>query len=87
MKNKLTANTHSPTLSIGIVGAGILGRLTAFLLLEAGHAVDLFDQDTREGANSCSSAAAGMLSPYAELETAEPTIFNMGRQAAHQYCR
>lgn len=70
---------------IGIAGAGIIGRLTAFLLLEAGHTVSLFDQTARESTYSCSHAAAGMLSPYAELETAERSIFELGYDAAQQW--
>ena len=63
-------------LRIGIAGAGVLGRLLAFTLSRAGHAVQVFDPACGPGprADSGSQAAgwtaAGMLSPVAELERA-----------------
>jgi len=64
--------------SAGIVGAGIVGRVLALHLLRKGWQVTLFDHDILEGKGSCSYAAAGMLSPLAELETAETVIFDLG---------
>lgn len=64
--------------SIGIVGAGIIGRLLALNLLQNGWHVVLFDVDSQEGKASCSYAAAGMLSPFSELEKTESIVHNLG---------
>lgn len=72
MANKGT----SPT--VGIVGAGLMGRLLALALRQDGWAVDLFDQDAKAGTRSCTYVGAGMLSPMAELESAEPLISQLG---------
>ena len=73
---------------IGIAGAGVLGRLLAFTLSRAGHAVQVFDPASGPGAGpdpraeSGSQAAgwtaAGMLSPVAELERAGGEVFALG---------
>ncbi len=67
--------------SIGIAGAGLAGRLLAFALLRQGWQITLFDSDQRTGNQSCALVAAGMLAPYAELETAEPLVFRLGRRS------
>lgn len=60
---------------IGIAGAGLLGRLLAWRLARAGHAVQVFDPaagaDDRTPPQAAGWTAAGMLSPIAELETAD----------------
>lgn len=74
---------------IGIAGAGVLGRLLAWRLARAGHAVSVFDSArgaqppaTGQIGNAASHAAgftaAGMLSPIAELDNAEPAIARLG---------
>jgi glycine oxidase len=66
-------------MKIGIAGAGLLGRLLAFELAQAGHAVTVFDPAlglTAPGA--AGFTAAGMLSPVAELECANTAVFEMG---------
>ena len=59
-----------------------MGRMLAWHLSVSGKKVSLFD---REGFGTDSSAAAntaaGMLTPYAELESAEPLIFELGMQS------
>ena len=66
-------------LRIGIAGAGLLGRLFAFTLTRAGHTVHVHDPlagpDERGAAGW---TAAGMLSPLAELETADERVFHWG---------
>jgi glycine oxidase len=61
---------------IGIAGAGLLGRLLAWTLARRGHAVSVFDPAPGpapgfDGQGAAGFTAAGMLSPLAELETAE----------------
>ncbi len=77
--------------SIGIAGAGLLGRLLAWHLARAGHAVQVFDvaagpqpvfrsQAPDEGyvPTAAGFTAAGMLSTMAELDNAEPAVAALG---------
>jgi glycine oxidase len=77
-------------LRVGIAGAGVLGRLLAWRLSRAGHAVTVFDpapgpQPPATGTlvgsaqpHAAGFTAAGMLSPLAELECASPAIARLG---------
>jgi glycine oxidase len=66
-------------MKIGIAGAGLLGRLLAFQLARAGHAVTVFDPAASpEHRGAAGWTAAGMLSPMAELETANLAVFEQG---------
>ena len=68
----------------GISGAVVLGRLLAFELSRAGHAVDVFDPASgpeprgESGSLAAGWTAAGMLSPVAELERAGSEVFALG---------
>jgi glycine oxidase len=64
--------------SVGIVGAGIAGRLLAVELKRRGWEVSLFDKDDETGGDSCTHASAGMLAPSCELESAEGEISALG---------
>ena len=68
-------------MNIGIVGAGIMGRLLCWQLARAGHTTTLFEKDGFDTGSAAAHTAAGMLTPYAELESAEPEIFNLGMQS------
>ena len=74
---------------IGIAGAGVLGRLLAWQLSLAGHAVTVFDPASGPEAPptgqlaggapfAAGFTAAGMLSPIAELDNAGPDIARLG---------
>lgn len=64
---------------IGIAGAGLLGRLLALQLARAGHTVTVFDPaNGPEHKIAAGWTAAGMLSPMAELETANLAVFEQG---------
>ena len=75
---------------IGIAGAGLLGRLLAWRLACAGHRVSVFDPAASEQpvprsqagescvATAAAFTAAGMLSPLAELDNAEPAVAALG---------
>lgn len=65
----------------GIVGAGIMGRLLALTLHNAGWDITLFDDQPAERANSCSMAAAGLLTPLSELDKTDGLIFALGQDA------
>lgn len=77
---------------IAIAGAGVLGRLAAWQLARAGHAVSVFDpapgpQPPATGAlatqppYAAGYTAAGMLSPIAELDGAGPEVARLGWRA------
>jgi len=78
------------TLKIGIAGAGVLGRLLAWRLSHAGHAVTVFDPTPGPQApvigtlavsastHAAGFTAAGMLSPLAELDNAGPDVARLG---------
>ena len=68
-------------MNIAIVGTGLVGRVLALNLLRDGHTLTLFDKDSKEGITSAGFTAAGMLAPFAELETAESVIFDLGRRS------
>lgn len=76
-------------LHIGIAGAGVLGRLLAWRLARAGHAVTVVDPAPGPAApatgqlatghdTAAGFTAAGMLSPLAELDNAGPAIARLG---------
>ena len=77
-------------LRIGIAGGGLLGRLLAWRLSQAGHRVSVLDPAVDERAVVRSQApepyvptaagftAAGMLSPLSELDNAEPAVAALG---------
>lgn len=56
---------------------GIMGRLLALALHQAGWKVTLFDQGA--GTSNCSTAAAGLLTPFSELDKAPALIAFMGK--------
>lgn len=71
------------TLRIGIAGAGLLGRLLAWHFSRQGHEVHVYDpaphaRPAHDGHGAAGFTAAGMLSPLAELEKAEPALAALG---------
>ena len=69
--------------SIGIAGAGLLGRLLAWRLARAGHRVEVFDpatgpQPSFDGRQAAGFTAAGMLSPLAELDNSSVHVAALG---------
>ena len=67
-------------LQIGIAGAGLLGRLLAWRLAHGGHRVTVFDPASGplERGHAAGWTAAGMLSPWAELECADAHVADLG---------
>ncbi|MDE2401260.1 MAG: FAD-dependent oxidoreductase [Burkholderiales bacterium] len=68
---------------IGIAGAGVLGRLTAWILARQGHQVSVFDPaegpgPSFDGQGAAGFTAAGMLSPLAELDASDPDVAERG---------
>lgn len=68
-------------MKIGVVGAGIVGRLLSLKLLELGYRVTLFDKSHANDHTITSNVAAGMLAPYAELESGDDTIFHLAKDS------
>jgi glycine oxidase len=66
---------------IGIVGAGIMGRLLALNLVNQGHQITLFDKDPIDSGGAAAYTAAGMLTPYSEIESTEMMIYQMGMES------
>ena len=69
--------------TIGIAGAGLLGRLLAWQLVRAGHRVSVFDpsaspEPTFDGKQPAAFTAAGMLSPLAELDNSSAEVAMLG---------
>ncbi|MGP9695247.1 glycine oxidase ThiO [Brachybacterium sp. AOP25-B2-12] len=62
-----------------VVGAGIIGLLTALELSERGHRVDVVSTGIAEGATH---AAAGMLAPAAEVQVGQGPLWQLMREAA-----
>jgi len=73
--------------SIGIVGAGLMGRLLAYRLVGRGWQVTLFDKDAEAGTQGCTHVSAGMIAPSCELETAERCISAMGLRSLEEWPR
>ena len=68
---------------IGIAGAGLAGRLSAFLLSHRGHQVTVFESSAgpnpvRGSIRAAAWTAAGMLSPIAEMEPRGPLVRDLG---------
>lgn len=66
-------------MDIAIAGAGVMGRLLAWQLARAGHRVSVVDPAAGPTAPGAAAfVAAGMLSPLAEQEHAEPDVVALG---------
>ena len=71
--------------SIGIVGAGVMGRMLGVELAQRGWDVTLFDRDDLDVRGSCSWVGAGMIAPSCELESAEREISLLGSAAFRRW--
>ena len=67
--------------TIGIAGAGVMGRVLAWHLCRAGFAVSLFDKDPIDSGEAAAYTAAGMLTPYCEVESAELLVYKLGMRS------
>ncbi|TFY99445.1 FAD-dependent oxidoreductase [Ramlibacter henchirensis] len=67
---------------IGVAGAGLLGRVLAVQLGASGHEVHVHDPASGPQERGATGwTAAGMLSPLAELETADERVFRWGQRS------
>ena len=67
--------------SVGIAGAGLMGRLLGLELIRRNWSVSFFDADEIEGRASCAWVGAGMLAPWCELEHSSPEIAAEGMRS------
>ncbi len=72
------SNKQEPAL---VLGAGLMGRLLALSLSQAGHPVRLVDAGAPDGSGAAAWVAAAMLAPLAESAITEPSVVAMGRYA------
>ena len=68
-------------MNVAIAGAGLVGRVLALNLLKQGYNITLYDSDTAYGEEAAGITAAGMLAVFAELESAESIIFDIGQRS------
>ena len=68
-------------MNVAIAGAGLVGRVLALNLLKQGYSITLYDSDTAYGEEAAGVTAAGMLAVFAELESAESIIFDIGQRS------
>lgn len=74
-------------MNIAIVGAGVLGRMLAWQLTQHNANVSIYDKqpknhaEQRSASQSAGYTAAGMLAPFAELESSETEIFKLGQRS------
>ena len=61
-----------------VIGAGLMGRLTAVALAKRGASIDLFEQGGPDGATAAARVAAAMLAPLAESAITEANVVRMG---------
>lgn len=76
--------TDLPSLPFGsaaILGAGLMGRLLAVTLAQAGCKVDLYEAGGPEAEGAAARVAAAMLAPLAESAVAPPSVVRMGHHA------
>lgn len=66
---------------IGIAGAGLLGRLLAWRLLEKGCRVSLYEAGSLTQSTAAAHTAAGMVAPISEAIDTEPLMYQMGAAA------
>lgn len=78
--------TQTINKSIGIAGAGLLGRLLAWRLSLAGFSVDLFDANKpNQKSNAAAFTAAGMIAPLSEAVVSDANVFRMGQYALQRW--
>ncbi|MBD9665780.1 glycine oxidase [Variovorax paradoxus] len=70
-----------PFQSAAILGAGLMGRLLAVTLAQAGCKVELFELGSPEAEGAAARVAAAMLAPLAESAVAPVPVVRMGQYA------
>jgi glycine oxidase len=73
-----TLSLRAPVL---VLGAGLMGRLLALTLTQAGHPVRIIDTGPPDGSGAAAWVAAAMLAPLAESAITELNVVAMGQYA------
>lgn len=71
--------------SAAILGAGLMGRLLAVTLAQAGCRVELFDAGGPEADGAAARVAAAMLAPLAESAVSPPSVVRMGQHGLDRW--
>ncbi len=74
-------------MSVTILGAGVLGLAIATELSARNIDLRVVDPNGGPGPHGCSWWAGGMLAPYCEEESAEPTVVRLGLDAADWWAK
>ena len=74
-----------PFQSAAILGAGLMGRLLAVTLAQAGCKVELFEAGSPEAEGAAARVAAAMLAPLAESAVAPVSVVRMGQHALSRW--
>lgn len=67
--------------SVAIIGAGLLGRLFAWRLADAGAKVSVFEKDSEQANTAAAFTAAGMVSPLSEVAVGGKKLFDLGERS------
>jgi glycine oxidase len=70
-----------------VLGAGLMGRLLAWRLSQAGHRVDVHEAGQADAQGAAARVAAAMLAPLAESAITELSVVRMGQHALHAWPR
>ncbi len=76
--NRPVHPSFGPPVTIHVLGAGVAGLTTALRLVEAGREVVVHEAAPTLGQTAASWLAGGMLAPYCEAATADPSIVEPG---------
>lgn len=82
------SNTSSLPETVGIAGAGLLGRLLAWKLLKLGCKVTLFDAGNildNQKNPAAAFTAAGMIAPLSEAVVSDANVYRMGQYALKRW--
>ncbi|RTQ36973.1 FAD-dependent oxidoreductase [Variovorax gossypii] len=71
--------------SVAVLGAGLMGRLMALTLAQAGCKVDVFEAGSPEAEGAAARVAAAMLAPLAESAVAPVSVVRMGQHALSRW--
>ena len=73
-----TRASSAPSAHMLVLGAGLMGRLLAVTLAQAGHRVTVHEAGASDATTSAARAAAAMLAPLAESAVTENGVVRMG---------
>jgi glycine oxidase len=83
--NSLVELPPLPFESAAVLGAGLVGRLLAVRLAQAGCKVDLYEAAGPGAEGAAARVAAAMLAPLAESAIAPPSVVRMGHYALDRW--